>query len=165
MDTVSLAHMFKSLFDALIREKHDLQNELHYREQKDQSEYEQQLIKLEAEVRQHISIEQQLKLYLENSQQKLEESERQIAMLKSQIAQQVESDKENSRMLANAKKVHTLQDENENSIIRKKGVKKNNSNTRYQTNGGNTNYFQKTKQADKSMTLEDIKRLIQSLSK
>ena len=40
------------------------------------SDYEGQLRKLEAEVRNHIRIEMQLKLYFENAQQKFEEVEK-----------------------------------------------------------------------------------------
>ncbi|KAL4473961.1 hypothetical protein ABPG72_000323 [Tetrahymena utriculariae] len=50
-------------------------------------EYEQQLQKLEGDIRQHIRIQQQLKISIENNQSKIEESERDNVKMSEKIAQ------------------------------------------------------------------------------
>lgn len=86
LDTAEVLENFKDLVTDLLEykrsslktEKSDLiqQNE----------QFEGMLQKLEAEVRNHIRIEQQLKLHLESSQAKLEEAEKTQASLKEQLA-------------------------------------------------------------------------------
>lgn len=44
------------MFELALSQKLEAENELHYRQEKDQSDYEQSLQKLEAEIRQHIRV-------------------------------------------------------------------------------------------------------------
>ena len=63
--------------EGLLINRDEIQEQFNRKVDQEVSEYEQQLQKLESEVRNHIRIEQQLKLYFENAQQKLEDVEKQ----------------------------------------------------------------------------------------
>ena len=63
-------------------------------------DYEAMLIKLEGEVRTHIRIEQQLKLHIENTQQKVEDLERASKTTEAETAELVDGmKKDNQRLL------------------------------------------------------------------
>ena len=63
-----LLKVMKELFEIAIQGKKDAEEELEKKNDCGINEYEKLLQKLEAEVRQHIRIEQQLKLYAESTQ-------------------------------------------------------------------------------------------------
>ena len=71
-----LDHIF-SCFEILIKSQNEFTGKNSQREESigSSKEYEQMLQKLEKEVRDHIGIEQQLKLYIESFQTKIEENE------------------------------------------------------------------------------------------
>ncbi|CAD8070943.1 unnamed protein product [Paramecium primaurelia] len=73
-DPNSLICYIGCIFTVLMQDKLNLEQQVEEQKTRDQSDYEEQLIKLEAEIRQHIRIEQQLKLFAENTQSKLEDA-------------------------------------------------------------------------------------------
>ncbi|CAD8174866.1 unnamed protein product [Paramecium octaurelia] len=73
-DPNSLICYIGCIFTVLMQDKLNLEQQVEEQKNRDQSDYEEQLIKLEAEIRQHIRIEQQLKLFAENTQSKLEDA-------------------------------------------------------------------------------------------
>ncbi|CAD8091867.1 unnamed protein product [Paramecium sonneborni] len=73
-DPNSLICYIGCMFTVLMQDKLNLEQQVEEQKTRDQSDYEEQLIKLEAEIRQHIRIEQQLKLFAENTQSKLEDA-------------------------------------------------------------------------------------------
>ncbi|CAD8166866.1 unnamed protein product [Paramecium octaurelia] len=73
-DPNSLICYIGCIFTVLMQDKLNLEQQVEEQKIRDQSDYEEQLIKLEAEIRQHIRIEQQLKLFAENTQSKLEDA-------------------------------------------------------------------------------------------
>ena len=70
-----LEHIFMVLQD-LVKAKRDFQMLGEYQHYKDQLQYQKALQKLESEVRNHIKIEQQMKLHIETTQAKLEEAQK-----------------------------------------------------------------------------------------
>eukprot|EP01017_Pseudomicrothorax_dubius_P041591 TRINITY_DN6667_c0_g1_i12.p1 TRINITY_DN6667_c0_g1~~TRINITY_DN6667_c0_g1_i12.p1 ORF type:complete len:471 (-),score=84.50 TRINITY_DN6667_c0_g1_i12:87-1499(-) len=74
MDPVALALSMKETIVFLARRKEMAEAELKSKTDRECSEYESHLQKLEAEVRQHIRVEQQLKLFAETTQSKLDEA-------------------------------------------------------------------------------------------
>lgn len=68
-----LLDYIRQLFFQMARLKEEAQKDLIDAKENECSEYEPMLQKLEAEVREHIKIEQQLKLYCESIQEKLDD--------------------------------------------------------------------------------------------
>ncbi|KAL4448697.1 hypothetical protein ABPG74_012786 [Tetrahymena malaccensis] len=72
-DFSTILHYINQIASYLITQKHELEQIIEKKNSDECSDYESCLQKLEAEVRQHIRIEQQLKLYAETTQEKLEQ--------------------------------------------------------------------------------------------
>ncbi|CAD8183103.1 unnamed protein product [Paramecium pentaurelia] len=72
-DPISLICYIGCMFSIVLQNKFNLEQQIEDQNSRNQNDYEEQLIKLEAEIRQHIRIEQQLKIYAENTQSKLED--------------------------------------------------------------------------------------------
>ncbi|EAS02747.2 hypothetical protein TTHERM_00348370 (macronuclear) [Tetrahymena thermophila SB210] len=72
-DFSTVLHYINQISSYLINQKHELEQIIEKKNSDECSDYESCLQKLEAEVRQHIRIEQQLKLYAETTQEKLEQ--------------------------------------------------------------------------------------------
>ncbi|CAD8098644.1 unnamed protein product [Paramecium sonneborni] len=73
-DPICLICYIGCIFTIVLQNKFNLEQQIEDYNQRNQNDYEEQLIKLEAEIRQHIRIEQQLKLFGENTQSKLEDA-------------------------------------------------------------------------------------------
>jgi len=72
-DPVILFQFIKKIYDKNLEIRKDAEKEISQQKESDANNYESMLQKLEAEVRQHIRIEQQLKLYVESTQAKLDD--------------------------------------------------------------------------------------------
>lgn len=83
-DPCSFFHSLKTLVVFIKEQKEELRLQASQAADAECSSYEGHLQKLEADVRQHIRVEQQLKLFVENSQEKLEDYERMEKLVKEQ---------------------------------------------------------------------------------
>jgi len=72
-DPVILFQYIKAIYDKNLEIRKDAEKEISQQKETGVNDYESLLQKLEAEVRQHIRIEQQLKLYVESTQAKLDD--------------------------------------------------------------------------------------------
>jgi len=101
-DALIFLQYIKKTHEKIYEFKNEAEMELSSKKENECSDYEGMLQKLEAEVRQHIRIEQQLKLYVESTQAKLDELEKTYDPVKN------ESIKKDNEELKNA--AYTLQE-------------------------------------------------------
>jgi len=101
-DALIFLQYIKKTHEKIYEFKNEAEMELSSKKENECSDYEGMLQKLEAEVRQHIRIEQQLKLYVESTQAKLDELEKTYDPVKN------ESIKKDNEELKNA--TYTLQE-------------------------------------------------------
>ena len=76
LDAQKSLQLVSATINELVQAKEEMQNSEEYQEYLDHEVYQKALQKLEKEVRGHIKVEQQLKLYIESLQAKVEESEK-----------------------------------------------------------------------------------------
>ncbi|CAD8128800.1 unnamed protein product [Paramecium sonneborni] len=92
VDSIIIINYFKQIVIYLIKTKVELEEKT--QQQESQSQYESLIQKLEADIRQHIRIEQQLRIYTETLQQKIDdfllEKEQQTQLIK-EYEQQIKS--------------------------------------------------------------------------
>jgi len=75
-DSIQLLEYIRTIFDKTLEMKLEAEQDLAFKVENECNDYESSLQKLEAEVRQHIRVEQQLKLYVESVQSKLDDQEK-----------------------------------------------------------------------------------------
>jgi hypothetical protein len=78
-DPNSLSLYMLEMVTSLVRRIDELEREASAKKENDRSEYETQLQKMESDIRQHIRVQQQLKLYSESVESKLEDERRLVA--------------------------------------------------------------------------------------
>eukprot|EP01017_Pseudomicrothorax_dubius_P036124 TRINITY_DN5143_c0_g2_i1.p1 TRINITY_DN5143_c0_g2~~TRINITY_DN5143_c0_g2_i1.p1 ORF type:complete len:463 (+),score=82.11 TRINITY_DN5143_c0_g2_i1:53-1441(+) len=116
-DPISQVLSLKEIIIYISQRKETLEADFRKREDLECSEYEAHMQKLEAEVRQHIRIEQQLKLFAENTQSKLEEVTKSLADLKKEKDILATRNKENCDLL-DAKSIETEMLKRELEVLR-----------------------------------------------
>ncbi|CAD8099246.1 unnamed protein product [Paramecium sonneborni] len=94
-DPSSLIRYIGCIFTIVLQNKFNLEQQIEDQNSKTQNDYEVQLIKLEAEIRQHIRIEQQIKLFAENTQSKLEDANK----IKKDLQEQLQTIKNEFQIL------------------------------------------------------------------
>lgn len=83
-DAMIFLQYIRKIYEKIYEFKNEAEMELSSKKENECSDYEGMLQKLEAEVRQHIRIEQQLKLYVESTQAKLDELEKTFDPIKNE---------------------------------------------------------------------------------
>ena len=107
LDPITIIKQIKILYDpkiieaSKISQKEIIENELSEEVSSDMNnEYETMIQKLEGEIRQHIRIEQQLKIHIDSVQAKMEEYEKEIECMKKKLKQNESSKGEIDKMIS-----------------------------------------------------------------
>ncbi|KRX06868.1 hypothetical protein PPERSA_11513 [Pseudocohnilembus persalinus] len=107
-----ILNYLQKIFVYIIKAKTDTEEILFKKNEEECSDYEQMLQKLEAEVRQHIRIEQQLKIYAETNQQKVEdllkEKDEQDIQIE-EMKKQLQEFQRQSQAIQEEKQIHNKQ--------------------------------------------------------
>ncbi|CAD8181006.1 unnamed protein product [Paramecium octaurelia] len=135
-DPISLICYIGCIFSIVLQNKFNLEQQIEDHNSRNQNDYEEQLIKLEAEIRQHIRIEQQLKLFAENTQSKLED----VLKIKDDLEEELQTLKNEFQILN--EKNNTL---NQKLKIQEKDIQNIKLNSKVDLNSQNIKFGQQSK--------------------
>jgi len=113
-DSVQLAQYLKKIYEKTVELKNEEKKKLVENNDKSMSQYEPHLQKLEAEVRKHIQIEQQMKILIENQQDRIRELEKTGPKTNDFAEQEIQALKQeyNQRLDESDKQIKDLEGQN-----------------------------------------------------